>query len=315
AQPIPAWRRPPRTLDRILSCRYRRVVARDNTVRLGPRWLQLPPGPGGRAVAPPPAGPRAHPPPPPPPSAPSSPPPPPPPPPPRSRRPRRPSSSRPAVIRTAIARGGHARRARRLDHSPRRSRPSRRPFAPHGPPRRPRPHPASVWPPRRRAIVPGGAMSVLPRMGQMRFLLRPRGPRSITPGAPPSRRANAASTRPSRGDIFTEQLAGHFHWTATEEAPSMLRQGPTPRTEGAVTSGAAGKGTATAGPCVVLWIVSSPCSCPCSRNRRCTTLRVGERRSCKRRDGTGRPVGNPYSARRRASSLRIRKSSGLESLL
>src|SRR5262249_3156236 len=33
----------------------------------------------------------------------------------------------------------------------------------------------------------------------------------------PSRRANAASTRPSRGDIFTEQLAGHFHWTATEE--------------------------------------------------------------------------------------------------
>src|SRR5262245_63776417 len=51
AQPIPAWRRPPRTLDRILSCRYRRVVARDNTVRLGPRWLQLPPGPGGRSYA------------------------------------------------------------------------------------------------------------------------------------------------------------------------------------------------------------------------------------------------------------------------
>src|SRR5215471_14393440 len=51
AQPSPAWRRPPRTLDRILSCRYRRVVARDNTVRLGPRWLQLPPGPGGRSYA------------------------------------------------------------------------------------------------------------------------------------------------------------------------------------------------------------------------------------------------------------------------
>src|SRR5215813_9894238 len=51
AQPIPAWRRPPRTLDRILSCRYRRVVARDNTVRLGPRWLQLPPGPGRRSYA------------------------------------------------------------------------------------------------------------------------------------------------------------------------------------------------------------------------------------------------------------------------
>jgi hypothetical protein len=36
------WRRPPRTLSLLLSCRYRRVVARDHTVRLGPRWLQLP---------------------------------------------------------------------------------------------------------------------------------------------------------------------------------------------------------------------------------------------------------------------------------
>jgi transposase len=35
------WRRPPRDLSLILSCRYRRRVARDNTVRLGPRWLQL----------------------------------------------------------------------------------------------------------------------------------------------------------------------------------------------------------------------------------------------------------------------------------
>ena len=35
------------------------------------------------------------------------------------------------------------------------------------------------------------------------------------PGARPSRRANAASTQPSGGDIFTEQLEGHFHWTAT----------------------------------------------------------------------------------------------------
>jgi transposase len=37
-----AWRRPPRDLAAILSCRYARVVAHDNTVRLGPRWLQLP---------------------------------------------------------------------------------------------------------------------------------------------------------------------------------------------------------------------------------------------------------------------------------
>lgn len=51
ADPIPAWRRPPRDLPLVLSCRYTRTVARDNTVRLGPRWLQLPPGPGGRSWA------------------------------------------------------------------------------------------------------------------------------------------------------------------------------------------------------------------------------------------------------------------------
>jgi transposase len=51
ADPTPAWRRPPRDLPLVLSCRYTRTVARDNTVRLGPRWLQLPPGPGGRSWA------------------------------------------------------------------------------------------------------------------------------------------------------------------------------------------------------------------------------------------------------------------------
>jgi len=35
------WRRPPRDLALLLGCRYRRVVARDNTVRLGPRLVQL----------------------------------------------------------------------------------------------------------------------------------------------------------------------------------------------------------------------------------------------------------------------------------
>src|SRR4029453_14535937 len=45
------WRRPPRELDQLLSCRYSRVIARDNTVRLGVRWLQLPPGPRGRSHA------------------------------------------------------------------------------------------------------------------------------------------------------------------------------------------------------------------------------------------------------------------------
>jgi hypothetical protein len=49
--PATVWRRPPRDLDRILSCRYSVAVARDNTVRLGPRWVQIPPGPRGRSYA------------------------------------------------------------------------------------------------------------------------------------------------------------------------------------------------------------------------------------------------------------------------
>lgn len=36
-------------LDRVLSFRYQRVVARDNTVRLGGRIIQIPPGPGRRS--------------------------------------------------------------------------------------------------------------------------------------------------------------------------------------------------------------------------------------------------------------------------
>jgi len=49
--PHPVWRRPPPALPLILSCRYRRVVARDNTIRLGPRCIQLPPGPHRRSWA------------------------------------------------------------------------------------------------------------------------------------------------------------------------------------------------------------------------------------------------------------------------
>lgn len=45
------WRRPPRDLDRLLGCRYTARVARDNTVRLGARCLQLPRGPHGRSYA------------------------------------------------------------------------------------------------------------------------------------------------------------------------------------------------------------------------------------------------------------------------
>ena len=42
ADPQAAWRAAPRDLAAILSCRYSRVVAADNTVHLGARWVQLP---------------------------------------------------------------------------------------------------------------------------------------------------------------------------------------------------------------------------------------------------------------------------------
>jgi transposase len=42
ADPRGAWRPAPRDLAAALSCRYTRRVAHDNTVRLGPRWVQLP---------------------------------------------------------------------------------------------------------------------------------------------------------------------------------------------------------------------------------------------------------------------------------
>jgi transposase len=44
-----AFRTVPRDLDRILACRYERVVARDNTVSLHGRWVQLPPAPHRRS--------------------------------------------------------------------------------------------------------------------------------------------------------------------------------------------------------------------------------------------------------------------------
>ena len=51
AEATPAWRRAPRDLADRLSCRYTRHVARDNTVRLGARWIQIPRGPHGRSYA------------------------------------------------------------------------------------------------------------------------------------------------------------------------------------------------------------------------------------------------------------------------
>ncbi len=44
-----AFRRAPRDLDRILACRYARVVARDNTATIPGRWAQIPPGPHRRS--------------------------------------------------------------------------------------------------------------------------------------------------------------------------------------------------------------------------------------------------------------------------
>jgi len=51
AEATPGWRPAPRDLELILSCRYDRVVAKDNTVQLGARWVQVPPGPQARSYA------------------------------------------------------------------------------------------------------------------------------------------------------------------------------------------------------------------------------------------------------------------------
>jgi hypothetical protein len=47
----PAWRSAPRDLDRILACRYGRVVSRDNVVSIPGHQLQLPPGSYRRSFA------------------------------------------------------------------------------------------------------------------------------------------------------------------------------------------------------------------------------------------------------------------------
>jgi len=51
AEATAAWRPAPPHLDRILSCRYDRVVARDNMVGIAGRGAQIPPGPHGRSYA------------------------------------------------------------------------------------------------------------------------------------------------------------------------------------------------------------------------------------------------------------------------
>ena len=49
AQRDAAFRALPRDLERVLACRYLRVVARDNTVSIPGRWAQVPPGPYRRS--------------------------------------------------------------------------------------------------------------------------------------------------------------------------------------------------------------------------------------------------------------------------
>src|SRR5439155_24497313 len=51
ADATPAWRPVPPDLADLLSCRYQRTVARDNTVHLGARWVQIPHGLRGRSYA------------------------------------------------------------------------------------------------------------------------------------------------------------------------------------------------------------------------------------------------------------------------
>lgn len=48
---VPAWRPAPRNLDRILACRYARVVGRDNVVSIPGHTIQIPPGPHQRSYA------------------------------------------------------------------------------------------------------------------------------------------------------------------------------------------------------------------------------------------------------------------------
>lgn len=51
ADAAPVWRRPPPDFANQLSCRYERLVARDNTVRLGSRLFQIPGGRHSRSYA------------------------------------------------------------------------------------------------------------------------------------------------------------------------------------------------------------------------------------------------------------------------
>ena len=48
---VPAWRAAPAQLERMLACRYRRVVGRDNVVSIPGHTLQIPPGPHQRSYA------------------------------------------------------------------------------------------------------------------------------------------------------------------------------------------------------------------------------------------------------------------------
>ncbi len=49
--PIPAWRKAASGFETHFACQYTRTVANDNTVAVGERWIQIPPGPFRRSYA------------------------------------------------------------------------------------------------------------------------------------------------------------------------------------------------------------------------------------------------------------------------
>ena len=176
AETTAAWQRPPRDLAERLSCRYTRRVARDNTVRLGPRLVQIPRGPHGRSYA----GCRVE--------------------------LRECLDGRLLVDYQDTRLVGQPAPAPDFVLVPRRAATPPRLqelFRGGGPPSPPSPKSGFFGP--RRARRPGPAPAPP----------RPAAPLAADLLAPSTRTPTVSATLTRRADIFTEQLGGHFHWTAT----------------------------------------------------------------------------------------------------
>src|SRR2546422_7628460 len=83
-------------------------------------------------------------------------------------------------------------------------------------------HPARIVAPTRRPPTHAGYCASPLRSPPRPALLRERHHRRVTPGGRPSN-AKRGCPIPSRGDIFIEQLRGHFHWTATPSFSASAR--------------------------------------------------------------------------------------------